>query len=117
MTDSVETLSSSGVASENKTIHIPPPSSLLPPLHSKLELWFSTSSLNSGKTLHGGLGEGKLYFLLCKVATFGKVSQLILSLIAGNDMLLVLIAFCFTTVACLVVHSLEDTLLISCFSS
>ena len=51
------------------------------------------------------------------MAKFCKVSQLILSLIVGNDMLLVLIAFFFTTVASLVVHSLEETLLISCLLS
>ena len=50
----VETLSSSGVTSENKTIHTPP----LPfPVGV-----FSTRSSNSGTTLHGGGGGGKAFF-------------------------------------------------------
>ena len=46
----VETLSSNGVTSENKTIHTPPPP---PPLHSKLGcLLFPTGSLNSSTTTY-----------------------------------------------------------------
>ena len=54
----VETLYSNRVTSHKKEIT---------PLHSKLGcLLFSTGSSNSGTTLHGGDGEGKLYYTLLK---------------------------------------------------
>jgi len=60
----VETLNSSRVTSENKTIHTPPP-----PLLKRLGcLLFSTGSSNRGTTLHGGdHGEGKALFSLIEV--------------------------------------------------
>ena len=49
-----ETLSLNGVTSKNRTIHPPPPLFLF---HRKLGcLLFSTGSLNSGTTSHGGCG-------------------------------------------------------------
>ena len=61
----VETLSSNGVILENKTIHTPPPS---PPFKNGV-LMRSTGSSNCGSTtLHGGVGDAKLYFLLSKLA-------------------------------------------------
>ena len=60
---SVETLHLNRATSENKRIRTPPLS-----LHSKLGcLLFSIGSQNKGKTLHGGDGGGKLYFLLLKL--------------------------------------------------
>ena len=56
----VETLYSNRVTSQNKRNYSPP-------LHSKLgRLLFSTGSSNSGTTLHGGNGVGKLYCTLLK---------------------------------------------------
>ena len=58
----VETLSSNGVTSENKTIY----TSRL--LHSKLGyLLFSTGCSNSDITLHGGSGGEKALFPLCRL--------------------------------------------------
>ena len=60
-----ETVYSNSVTSENKTIqnNTPPP---LPPPPSSVQSWgillFSTGSLNSGTTLHGGDGGGKALF-------------------------------------------------------
>ena len=65
----VDTLSLNGVYSFREQNNPHPP----PLLHSKLGcLSFSTSSLNSGTTLHGGYGEGKALFLSFEV---GKMSE------------------------------------------
>ena len=61
----VETLSSNAVILENKTIHTPPPS---PPFKIGVLLCSTASSNCSSTTLHGGVGDGKLYFLLFKLA-------------------------------------------------
>ena len=56
----VETLNSNRVTSANKTVHTTP-------FHSKLGcLLFSTGNTNSDTTLHRGMREGKIYFLLLK---------------------------------------------------
>ena len=61
----VETLSSKGVILENETIHTPSP---CPPFKTRV-LLFSTGSSNSSTTFHGWLEiDGKLYFLLFKLA-------------------------------------------------
>ena len=63
-----ETVYSNSVTSGNKTIQNN--TSPLPPPPSSVQSWgillFSTGSLNSGTTLHGGDGGGKLYFLLLR---------------------------------------------------
>ena len=65
-----ETLSSIGVTSENKIIHIPPPP---PPIHSKLGcLLFSIGGSNSGTALNGGDEGGKALFCPFEV---GKTSE------------------------------------------
>ena len=83
----VETLYSNRVTSENKRICAPNPV----PLHSKLGcLLFSIGSSNIGTTLHGEDGGRKAIFPPFEVSktskspVLGKVSQLILSPIAGT---------------------------------
>ena len=62
----VETLYSNRVTSHKKETT---------PLHSKLGcLLFSTGSSNSGTTLHGGNGVGKLYYTLLKSVKRNKAS-------------------------------------------